>query len=177
VPELTVRPMNAQEFAAFRDQLATGYAADKVAAGEWSAADAGARAVQATDDLLPAGVETPGMRLLAAELVDEPGTVGLIWIGPHANLPADTAWIWDIQVVPEHRGRGLGRALLAAGERAAIEAGFTSLGLNVFGPNAVARGLYESSGYDVTSLQMRKTLTTGQVATSGPVDSDDGGAR
>jgi ribosomal protein S18 acetylase RimI-like enzyme len=36
--------------------------------------------------------------------------------------------------------------------------GMTSLGLNVFGQNTVARGLYESLGYDVTALQMKKPV-------------------
>ena len=36
--------------------------------------------------------------------------------------------------------------------------GMTSLGLNVHGQNTVARSLYDSLGYDVTALQMKKPL-------------------
>ncbi len=36
--------------------------------------------------------------------------------------------------------------------------GMTSLGLNVHGQNKVARSLYDSLGYDVMSLQMKKPL-------------------
>jgi ribosomal protein S18 acetylase RimI-like enzyme len=43
-------------------------------------------------------------------------------------------------------------------EEQAHGAGATEIGLNVFGYNAVARGLYESLGYETTSLQMRKEL-------------------
>jgi ribosomal protein S18 acetylase RimI-like enzyme len=34
----------------------------------------------------------------------------------------------------------------------------TSVGLNVHGPNAVARALYDSLGYQVTAQQMKKAL-------------------
>ena len=34
----------------------------------------------------------------------------------------------------------------------------TSLGLNVHGQNMVARSLYESLGYEVTAMQMRKPV-------------------
>jgi ribosomal protein S18 acetylase RimI-like enzyme len=36
--------------------------------------------------------------------------------------------------------------------------GMTSLGLNVHGHNVVARSLYESLGYDVTAMQMKKPV-------------------
>jgi GNAT superfamily N-acetyltransferase len=68
------------------------------------------------------------------------------------------AWIYAIEVKPEHRGRGYSRALLVAAERAAASHGATEIGLNVFGPNAVARRLCETSGYEVKSLQMSKPL-------------------
>ena len=33
-----------------------------------------------------------------------------------------------------------------------------AIGLNVFGSNAVARGLYASAGYEITAMNMRKEL-------------------
>jgi ribosomal protein S18 acetylase RimI-like enzyme len=36
--------------------------------------------------------------------------------------------------------------------------GMTSLGLNVHGQNTVARSLYESLGYEITALQMKKLV-------------------
>ena len=43
-------------------------------------------------------------------------------------------------------------------ERLAAANGATTIGLNVFAHNVVARGLYRSLGYDETSVQMRKSL-------------------
>ena len=53
---------------------------------------------------------------------------------------------------------GLGRALLEAVEDAARQAGAAALELNVFGRNHTAISLYSSSGYDVVTQQMRKSL-------------------
>jgi ribosomal protein S18 acetylase RimI-like enzyme len=84
-------------------------------------------------------------------------SVGLVWVA--LDRPrAGEAWIYDIQVNPEHRGKGYGHALLEAAEQEAARHGSQAIGLNVFGTNAVARRLYESSGYQVTAMNMRKEL-------------------
>lgn len=48
--------------------------------------------------------------------------------------------------------------MLSGAEDVARSNGYTSLGLNVFGPNAAARALYDSAGYEVTAVQMLKPL-------------------
>jgi ribosomal protein S18 acetylase RimI-like enzyme len=83
--------------------------------------------------------------------------VGVLWLG--LSYPRDdSVWIYDIEVDAEHRGKGFGRLLLAAAEEEARRAGATAMGLQVFGANAVARGLYESAGYEPVSIVMRKPL-------------------
>jgi ribosomal protein S18 acetylase RimI-like enzyme len=149
-------PMTREFYDSWISALATSYAQDHVAAGNWSAEEAATRAQENTESLLPDGLDTANHLLLTAQ--NESGeTVGLVWIGlvrPHQQ----GALIYDIEVFEGFRGAGYGRALLAAAEKAAKQAGATTLGLNVFGPNATARALYESSGYEVTTLQMLKTL-------------------
>ena len=64
-----------------------------------------------------------------------------IWSGePEAHLQ-------ELYVVPELRGRGLGRALLEATMSAARERGATGIDLNTGETDAAARALYESSGF------------------------------
>jgi ribosomal protein S18 acetylase RimI-like enzyme len=157
VSDLRVRPMTAAEFGEFRSRLIRDYAADHVQAGNWPAAGAEDRAAAEIDGLLPEGVRTPGTSLLIAQAADG-GTVGHVWVALRGPGPSGDAWIYDIEIVPEQRGRGYGRALLAAAEQVAARHGARFLALNVFGPNAVARGLYESAGYKITTLQMRKEL-------------------
>jgi ribosomal protein S18 acetylase RimI-like enzyme len=51
--------------------------------------------------------------------------------------------------------------LLHAAEREVQNRGGNSIGLNVFSANVVALRLYESCGYEITSLNMRKLLGPG----------------
>ncbi len=83
--------------------------------------------------------------------------LGLVWIA--LDRPrAGHAWIYDIEINSEHRGKGYGRALLQATEQESVRHGAKSLSLNVFGTNTVARGLYETSGYEIAAAIMRKDL-------------------
>jgi ribosomal protein S18 acetylase RimI-like enzyme len=154
--EPVVRPMTAPEFDEFRSRRVREYAAEQVRAGNWTADDAGAQAVEQTRRLLPQGAATPGVLLLTAETADG-APVGHVWVVLD-RPPAGGAWIYDIEVLDGFRGLGYGRALLDAAERHAAALGARSIGLNVFGWNTVARSLYESAGYGVVSQQLSKEL-------------------
>ncbi|MGB8180269.1 MAG: GNAT family N-acetyltransferase [Acidimicrobiales bacterium] len=82
--------------------------------------------------------------------------VGTLWLGVRSGTDW---WIYDIVIDQAFRGTGLGRPTLRAAEEYVRSRGGSRLGLNVFGPNAVARHLYDAAGYQVTSLQMTKDLT------------------
>ena len=82
--------------------------------------------------------------------------MGVVWVA--LDRRPGEAWIYDIEVNAEQRGKGYGRALLQAAEEEAARHGSKAIGLNVFGTNTVARQLYESSGYQITALNMRKEL-------------------
>jgi ribosomal protein S18 acetylase RimI-like enzyme len=153
VTDLEIRAMTQEEFRVYRRRAIREYAAENIRADNWNPADAEQRAARETDELLPDGVETAGMVLLVGETAG--GVVGLVWVGP---APAERPgwWVYDIEIVPAQRGRGYGRALLEAAEREAQRRGAESIGLNVFGGNDAARGLYESSGYEVAATHMRK---------------------
>ncbi|MEU8659218.1 GNAT family N-acetyltransferase [Actinoplanes philippinensis] len=155
--DVTVRPMTATEYDAWQHDLATEYAADQVAAGNWPAGGAYERAREENAARLPQGPATDGMLTLIGTVDGEP--VGRLWIGlAHPRGVPDCAFLYDIEVSAGHRGRGLGRALLAAGEEAARERGAYALELNVFGANPAAADLYRTSGYQVITQHMRKDL-------------------
>jgi ribosomal protein S18 acetylase RimI-like enzyme len=153
VTDLQIRAMTQEEFRLYRERAISEYAAEHIRAGDWNPEEAEQRAARETEDLLPDGVETAGMVLLVGETAG--GGVGLVWVGA---APGERSgwWIYDIEVVPAQRGRGYGRALLEAAEREAQRRGAESIGLNIFGGNDAARGLYESSGYEVAATHMRK---------------------
>ncbi len=156
VKEIRLRPVTTAEFEAWRARAIPWYTAAHQRTGGWSAEQAKSLAERKTDKLLPAGPETPGMLLLSAETRDG-APLGMVWIAlDHPS--AGSAWIYDIEILQEHRGKGYGRALLQAAEQESAKHGITEIGLNVFGTNVVARSLYDSSGYEVTATQMRKRL-------------------
>ena len=150
--------MSSTEFDAFREREIRGYAAEQVRAGNWTEDDAESRSAEQTDALLPLGIETPGTLLLIAE-TPAGVQIGHVWVALHRQHGSGSgAWIYDIEIEPEHRGKGFGRALLLAAEEETARHGVGKIGLNVFGSNTAARRLYESNGYQVTSTQMSKEL-------------------
>ncbi|MDE3031552.1 MAG: GNAT family N-acetyltransferase [Acidobacteriota bacterium] len=154
---LTLTRMAADEVDELMARTARDYAAEQVAAGNWPASSATELGLAETARLLPQGADTPGMSILAA--FDGEDRVGYVWLNLEPRISSTgEAWIYDIEVAENLRGRGYGRLLLEAAEDEARRAGATYLALNVFGANRVARSLYERSGYEVKTIQMRKAL-------------------
>lgn len=150
--------MTSTELESLRERMTREYAAEHVAAGSWTPETAEARAAEEMDQLLPHGVNTPGVRILMAETRDG-DPIGHLWLALEKQPGmGGGAWIYDIEILSDFRGRGFGRALLAAAEAEAASHGVDSIGLNVFGSNLRARKLYESAGYGISSMQLRKEL-------------------
>ncbi len=77
--------------------------------------------------------------------------------------------IHDLAVLSGHRGRGVGRALLAAAERTAGSAGCCKLTLEVQEDNLPARRLYEDFGFtDVRYGDSGPTRFLGKPLTGAP---------
>jgi mycothiol synthase len=77
------------------------------------------------------------------------------------DFPRAMGWVHRIGTLPEHRGRGIGRALLYAIFRVYRERGVHRIGLTVSSRNvSSARRLYESLGFVEVSriYNVRKTL-------------------
>jgi ribosomal protein S18 acetylase RimI-like enzyme len=85
-------------------------------------------------------------------------TVGYLWIGQDQSDDPNAWWVWDVVIDADQRSRGFGREAMRLAEDVARSRGARSLGLSVFGFNSRARALYESLGYETTSIKMRKTL-------------------
>src|ERR1700685_119718 len=103
--QLQLRPMTVAEFETYQARLVPGYAAEHVRAGDWTADAAEALPAGQVNDLLPAGPDSPGMLLLMASTSGgEP--VGLVWVALDRPCPGE-AWIYDIEVNPEHPGERL----------------------------------------------------------------------
>jgi GNAT superfamily N-acetyltransferase len=66
---------------------------------------------------------------------------------PSLYTGALDAYLEELYVVPERRGRGLGRALLEAAMEHARERGAVRIDLNTSVDDVAARALYESAGF------------------------------
>jgi ribosomal protein S18 acetylase RimI-like enzyme len=66
----------------------------------------------------------------------------------------------NLHVLPEHRGEGIGSALLAAAEADLAAAGAERVGLEALVGNADARRFYEANGYTPHRIEFEKPVGT-----------------
>lgn len=149
--------MPAAAWEGWRTASIESYVADKVRVGAWPTEGAEARAARDLARILPRGQATPGHDFRV--VVDEAGaTVGVLWFGPDEEVGRGAAFIYDIAIAADFRGRGYGRAALLGLEPIVRQLGYDSIRLHVFGDNEVARNLYRTSGYAETDVSMLKRL-------------------
>jgi ribosomal protein S18 acetylase RimI-like enzyme len=161
MPELTVREMTADEFSDWHESVQRQFAEAQAAAGSGTFEENLRRTRETQAALLPHGRETPGMIFLRGVRPDG-AAVGSMWISlTHPRGIQDCAFLYEIAIDEAHQGSGYGRALLTAGEEIVRSHGLPALELNVFGDNTRAIGLYATSGYQVITQQMRKSLGSG----------------
>lgn len=132
------------------------YAQDRMKAGETGEV-AEVAAERSYAELFPSGMPALGHHVFDVRYME--ATVGYVWIGPQSGGAPEEWWIWDIAINTDHRGKGFGRETMLLAEREVKRLGGKILGLNVFGFNTAARALYESLGYEPTSIRMSKTLS------------------
>lgn len=159
-----LRPMTSAEYAAWMPAAIADYAAQHAAAGSRPADTSLDLARQEFAELLPEGLETEQHHLLVAE--SDGVRVGILWL--RVPSAGDAAFVFDVEVEPELRGKGHGRAIMLAAESYARDLGATALRLHVFGSNTVARSLYESLGYETTNVNMTKSLIPTDAGEAGP---------
>jgi ribosomal protein S18 acetylase RimI-like enzyme len=83
---------------------------------------------------------------------------GRVWLGER-EAGRSVGFLYDIEIEPRFRGRGLGRQAMLLVEEDARRGGFTEIRLNVFGGNEIARSLYRSLGYAEFAIAIRKRLS------------------
>lgn len=161
-PGFAARDMTADEYAAWKQLSIEGYADASLARSGGDHGLALRRSHESFAQLLPDGAATAGTRLLTLTVDATPA--GDLWIRHHwpryrdPEPGTDQTFTFDVAVHASRRGRGLGRAAMLVVERAALEVGDRQLGLNVFGDNNVATGLYRSLGYTPRSSVLKVAL-------------------
>lgn len=98
--------------------------------------------------LIPGLREHPTTLVWLAFVSDEPVGITTAFVGFSTFKAAPLINLHDVAVLPAARGRGVGRALLAAVEEHARATGCCRLTLEVLDANTRAKGLYESVGFN-----------------------------
>jgi ribosomal protein S18 acetylase RimI-like enzyme len=95
--------------------------------------------------LKPEDEEKRGMTIYIAEIADK--IIGKI----HLQISGDVGAVYGLGVLPENRGKGYGRAVLAKGIQALKQLPVRSLMLQVAAENETALTLYQSCGFKTES--------------------------
>jgi ribosomal protein S18 acetylase RimI-like enzyme len=153
-----LRPMREDEYDAFYADGVEAYARDLEENGGFTREHARAKSDTDHETTLPQGLETPDTFIRAVE--DGDGRrVGVVWWSIRTSqVGVRRAYLYSIAIDDAERGRGLGRAAMLALEDEVRAHGLDRIELNVFGGNAVARGLYRSLGYAESAVYMVKDL-------------------
>lgn len=154
---ITLRPMRADEFTAYRDYFIVDYANEIAANFGHTVEESRLIASKELAEDLPQTVDTPDHYLLCIEQ-NESVTIGYLW---YKLFDAGrTAFILDFVIAEEFRGQGYGKAALRALETELAEAGTKQINLRVAYTNEKAKRLYETIGFNITGFNMSKSLSS-----------------
>ena len=156
-PVSTLRPMTALEYADWVERSTTGYAADKVASGQWTPEESLELSRKEVAELLPLGLETPGNYLFT--VVDSRADpVGVLWFAVKKKFGADIAYVFDVGIHPERQREGHAARAFLALEDEVRRLGLSGIALHVFGHNDAARALYARLGFRPTNISLFKPI-------------------
>lgn len=143
-------------FAQYAENAISAYAQDNIVSGRWPKDGALERSRADFYELLPQGLATPNQHLFSIQSADE--TVGYMHLAVIEKHGIRQAFIYDVEVLEAHQRQGHAKRAFAALESIVRALGLDRIGLHVFAQNTAAQALYRSLGYDVTSINMLKTL-------------------
>ena len=149
---ISLRPMGVGEFALWRERFVRDWSDDLTRVEDLAPDEAQREAARRLQGDLPDGMATLGHHLFV--LLEGDAIVGDFWF----SISAGEAFLEDITIVPDARGRGVGKAALALVEIDLRRRGQRHLDLHVYADNTPAIALYRGNGYRTTGLKMRKVF-------------------
>jgi len=152
-----IRPITEAEYEAWLADVVPGFAADKVASGQWREDEALERSRQEYDALLPQGRHTPDNPVYSID--DAEGRhVGVLWLALQQRGKERIAYVYDLMVWPAQQRKGHAERAMRDAECEARRLGLAGIALHVFGHNTAARSLYGKLGYEPTNLNLYKPI-------------------
>ncbi len=151
-----IRPLRADEFDAWYEAARAGYALSIEEDGGVPHAAAQEKSVKDMSSLWPKGY--PDEKHLVSVIEADGQPAGWLWVTARPGMSGEQLFVYEVRVAEEHRGKGLGRALMEFAEEEARRRGLPEVALNVFGGNTVARNLYRTLDYRESAVFMVKQL-------------------
>lgn len=155
---MKITPMSESEFKVWAPRSRAMYAADKMQANGLTKAEAEKIARDDFERLLPGGLNSRDNFLFSAKGEDQT-IVGYIWFCVRGADDNRRAFICDVIIEKQFRGKGYGKKIMQFAEQEAKKMGLKRIGLHVFSFNETAIRLYQSLGYATTDLVMEKSLS------------------
>ena len=154
-PTVTLRPMAEEEYQHLRSWLDEDYAQEVAKAMGVSIEEGREAARKQLGELLPEGLKSEGHHFW--KITTESGdAVGDLWV--LVEPAKERAFIYFIGIDEAYRGKGYSRAAMQTLEITVKPMGVSRIDLNVFGDNTTAINLYQSLGYQVLGMGMRKPI-------------------
>ncbi|MGI8700698.1 MAG: GNAT family N-acetyltransferase, partial [Nocardioidaceae bacterium] len=152
--DVTLRPMTVAEYDAWYLGAVSEYAEHHIRAGSMPADKAHDIAARQFAELLPDGVATEAHHLLVGEAGGAP--IGMLWLNLRTGGERASAFVYDVVVDKDMRGRGYGRALMVAAESYLAPRGGTTIKMPLLGDKTTTLHLYKSPGYIATKTNTTK---------------------
>ncbi|MGZ3693204.1 MAG: GNAT family N-acetyltransferase [Bdellovibrionota bacterium] len=152
--KIELRPISPEEYEKWQAASRAHYAIEKEKSG-LTKEEAIEEAESSFRRLLPEGARTPDHFIYSVIEKSSNRVVGTFWWTLRKN---NRAWVYDIMLGEESRGKGYGRATMLLGQADMKAKGVTTLELHVFGHNDIAQNLYRSLGFQATNIVMSKKL-------------------
>lgn len=151
------RLMTEEEYSFWCERSRINYALEKQKANGLTSEEATELARKSFENYLPQKYHTEN-HFLRTVVGEGNELVGFYWFALIGAANNKRAFIYDIIVEENMRGKGFGRKVMELIEAEVKELGIKSLSLHVFASNKVAVGLYDSLNFEVTDLVMEKKL-------------------
>ncbi|GAA1465130.1 GNAT family N-acetyltransferase [Microbacterium thalassium] len=166
---IVLEPIPRDRFAAWRERAMAGYRDDLAASGR-TADEIEAHIARVEPELFTDHGPREGHFVFEVSVDDD--EAGYLWVGPGPS--GDEFYVWDVEIDEAWRGMGLGRSTMLAAEELARAEGYTTIALAVGDANTVARGLYDSLGYETVDAQGGRRLMRKAVPASGSASDSAG---
>jgi ribosomal protein S18 acetylase RimI-like enzyme len=128
-----------------------------VKSGNWLPEEAKRRSREEHTQWLPDGFTSANQHLYTIQLDGVP--VGDLWLSTGTGTVLGVGFIYDLFINEEFRRQGIATEAMRLLEREAYALGLSNLALHVFGGNLVGSALYEKLGYEITNINMSKSLS------------------